>query len=126
MSHLNIVICNLYALRLHKDNFSDSENEMVIDERTENERMKQQRKDARRKANRPRPKESTGSVTAGGMKILGTVQVIENDTTELCTVQASDDIPAEARKGAGMGPYLKIRSSLSHFSLTLICHQLKF
>ena len=46
-------------------------------------------------------------MTAGGMKILGTVQVIENDTTELCTVQGSDDIPAEARKGAGMGPFLK-------------------
>ena len=87
--------------------FSDSEKEMVIDERTESERMKQQRKEARRKTNRPRGNESKSDVTAGGMKILGTVQIIENDTTELCTVQASDDIPAEARKGTGMGIFWK-------------------
>ena len=76
---------------------------MVIDERTENERKKQQRKEPRRKTNRPRGNGSTGDVMPSGMKILGTVQIIENDTTELCTVQVSDDTPAEARKGAGMG-----------------------
>ena len=72
--------------------FSDSEDEMVIDERTEGERMKQQRKDVPKKRCKPELNQATGNLQTENLKILGTVQIIDNEPTELCTVPVNDDV----------------------------------
>ena len=66
----------------------DSEDEMVIDERTESERTKQQKKDVPKKRSKPELNQAAGTEN---LKILGTVQILENEPTELCTVSVNDD-----------------------------------
>ena len=64
---------------------------MVIDERSDRDRVKQQRK-----TKRPVAKGSSTGMSGRDMKILGTVQIIENDSTEVCTVEPNDEVSIES------------------------------